>query len=211
MASVRDTVYNLLVGYPSLFTTVMDCYVHLFLVTGGGYEWVDGELVVVCRSEPKGPMAFEDDEDAEMLKRLSSLNSKPVTKIEGSEYLRIQIRREKLQVQFVIDNIDLMFKELSFISKKNLSYYGSKYNNMFNMPDDVKDDWRDAIRGFVFNLRTDVRQRIENNEFELSGLAKLYKDLTTMEQEKFPTSVSTRKTISEILKEIEDRDLNKNK
>lgn len=211
MASVRDTVYNLLVGYPSLFTTVTDCYVHLFLVTGGGYEWVDGELVDVCRPEPRGPMAFEDDEDAEMLKRLSAMSNKPVTEIEGSDYLRIQIRRERLQVQFVVDNIDLMFKEHSFISKKNLSYYGSKYNGMFNMPDDVKDDWRDAIRGFVFDLQSDVRQRLHNNEFELSGLAKLYKDLTKMEQEKFPTSVATRKTISEILKGIEDRERDRNK
>ena len=114
-------------------------------------------------------------------------------------------------IQFVMDNIDLMFKEHSFISKKNLSYYGSKYNSIFNMPDDVKDDWRDAIRGFVFDLKTDVRMRLENNEFELSGLAKLYKDLMKMEQEKFPTSVATRKTISDILKGIEDRERDRNK
>lgn len=43
--TVKDTLRNDLLLFPSLFKNALDVMVHLFCTSGNGYEWEDGELV----------------------------------------------------------------------------------------------------------------------------------------------------------------------
>lgn len=142
MASVRDTVYHLLVAYPTIYSNVADCYRHLFLMIGNGYEWVDGELVDVCgdRNRPWKVPQFQD-EMTEVLKQDDS-----------SEYCqgqkRLDVRRRNNQIQFVIDNFDLMFEESIQFDRLN-DFSHSRYERIFNIPDDVKPDWLESAKRVI--------------------------------------------------------------
>ena len=46
--NIDDTVRNMLLTYPGLFMNRLDTYNHLFCTLGGGYEWINGELIDVC-------------------------------------------------------------------------------------------------------------------------------------------------------------------
>lgn len=43
--TVKDTLIDMLVRYPSIFENKWKCYKHLFSAYGNGYDWHDGELV----------------------------------------------------------------------------------------------------------------------------------------------------------------------
>ena len=43
--TVKDTLIDMLVRYPSIFENKWKCYHHLFSCYGNGYDWYNGELV----------------------------------------------------------------------------------------------------------------------------------------------------------------------
>lgn len=43
--TVKDTLIDMLVRYPSIFENKWKCYHHLFSCCGNGYDWYNGELV----------------------------------------------------------------------------------------------------------------------------------------------------------------------
>lgn len=43
--TVKDTLIDMLVRYPSIFENKWKCYHHLFSCYGNGYNWYNGELV----------------------------------------------------------------------------------------------------------------------------------------------------------------------
>lgn len=47
--TVKDTVREALLKYPSIEVNSLDVYNHLFCAIGNGYDWVDGELVDTCK------------------------------------------------------------------------------------------------------------------------------------------------------------------
>lgn len=51
--TVKDTVMNALLEYPTLFLNSLDVYDHMFCTIGAGYDWSDGELVNRCENTKK--------------------------------------------------------------------------------------------------------------------------------------------------------------
>lgn len=49
--TVKDTLIDMLVRYPSIFENKWKCYQHLFSRYGNGYDWYNGELVKFIRAK----------------------------------------------------------------------------------------------------------------------------------------------------------------
>lgn len=201
MASVRDTLYEMLTQYPSLFENRTDCFVHLFLTNGNGYDWVKGELV--SWSEPKDTPAFQD-EWLEVQKYKDS--DKDVHEWEDSHYdwVRLNVRRDNARVQFAIDNFDLMMKEvIAFYSGRRIHYSGWEFCPLMQVPENVTDDWREAIHEVMAALISYIHQILqfygEHLETQINALKD---DLQRLKKEKFPEVIQREKELAKILAEI---------
>ena len=143
MASVRDTVYHMLVAYPTLFKNKSDCFAHLFLTCGNGYDWKDGEIVSVI-AEKNRPWQVPQfvDEVAEFLKMPEEIKFL-------ADQRRLDIRRRNNQIKFVIENFDFLIDEpMSF---RNLHAFSNfQYELLCCIPKDIKDDWRLAAKLTIY-------------------------------------------------------------
>ena len=212
MASVRDTVLRMLTEFPSLFTSKADCYRHLFLVNGNGYDWVDGELV--SWSSKSGP-DFKD-EDAAMVEHAEKFGLIPNYRKnfgkEENEYVRLETRRNNMNIQFALDNIDMIMRSemVMFGSGSTIHYSGWNYCKLMQVPEDVKPDWlevvnevRSALGPYIYGMKQ-VRQYITN------GVEELEKDLKRLKTERFPEEfkrdAEMAETTSRILAELKAKE-----
>lgn len=153
MASLRDTCFHMLVAFPTLFANKADCLRHLFLTSGGGYEWVDGELVSVYidRNHPWMVPQYRD-EMVELLKYEDETVRPLELHATGNDFIigqkKLDVRRINNQIKFVIDNFDLLMEEpVQFNRLSEITR--SKYEAIFHIPDDVKPDWLEAAKRTV--------------------------------------------------------------
>lgn len=160
--TVRDTVYESLLSYPTLYSNALDVYDHLFCVNGNGYEWKNGELVAVCDDEKhitniKDAVMyilnkylieyFKDDDNP--ISRLMSLR---ITLNDNKGIPIIFTNHNKNVIEYVkrIFEVEQRVDDFSVIPdpifKHNKDYKYElyplcKYANICNIPDDVKYDW----------------------------------------------------------------------
>ncbi len=131
MASVKDTVYSMLVRHPLSFQSKSDCFKSLFLLTGNGMEWVDGELVL-----PDEPLCMEPryrDEETEVAKETCDLIH---------DAIRRNVRLDNARVRFALENFDLLFHEE--VSFKRLGWVSDRCR-LFNAPEKLNEDWEQAL------------------------------------------------------------------
>lgn len=189
MASVRDTVLAMLTQYPSLFTTKADCYRHLFLTNGNGYDWVDGELV--SWGDPKTEPDFKD-EDAVIVEHAEKYgiipNHKKIFGKEEFEYVRLDTRRNNMNIQFALDNIDLIMRSehVTFYSGSTILYSGWDYCPLMKVPADVKPDWLKAVNECRFALMSYIHQLKQIRHYITTGVDDLERDLKRLKIERFP-------------------------
>lgn len=154
MATVKDTVLRMMTEYPSLFPTKSDCYNHLFIVIGNGYDWVDGELVDDS-NYVDNTFKLEEDED-EVVKEEADRYAKmglPEDRLQAViDRARLDFRLNKMRIQFALDNIDLIMQDNVFFQKPYP--YSTNYSRVNNYPDDIKADWKEAIDETWSALRT---------------------------------------------------------
>lgn len=118
----RDTVLSLLDYEMENRLTVDD---HLFAVIGNGYEWKDGEIVYYVSDEYKNQLDSKPKSDEAMKAHYDKLYEKYKNKYNdynpptGAIYYRFQI------------------------------YPICEYSLMYETPEDVKPDWKDAILHFI--------------------------------------------------------------
>jgi len=197
MASVRDTLLSMLTQYPSLFSNKTDCFNHLFLRNGNGYDWIDGELVSVCDVE-SGP-DFKD-EDEEILRRTKDDHYKCEA---FNNQIRLDVRRNNMLIQFALDNIDLIVEEhLMFYSRSSISYSGWDYSPLMQVPLDVKPDWEKAVRDCMWSLTPYINQSMRFDAYHLDSVKMLGQDLIRLKKERFPDILETDKHISKMLSDI---------
>ena len=205
MASVRETILGMLTEYPSLFTTKAGCYKHLFLTNGGGYDWIDGELVV-CHSAKSGP-DFKD-EDAAMVEQAEKYgltpNYKKMFGREENEYVRLETRRNNMHIQFALDNIDLIMRSehVAFYSGSAILYSGWDYSNLMKVPTDVKPDWLEAVNECRFALVSHIYQSKQIRHYTTKGIDDLERDLNRLKTERFPEEFKRDAEMAELTKEI---------
>lgn len=136
--SVKATVRRMLIQYPMLFATKSDCFEHLFLVNGNGYDWHDGCLADVYSDKDDEPRWADENGDPRPGEPVISL---PEIEKRLREQRILDAKRQNSNIRLVLENFDAIFNEpVRFINP----YPVCEYSDLFHMPDDVKPDWRDA-------------------------------------------------------------------
>ena len=180
MASVRDTVYHKLVSYPTLYQNASDCYRDLFLSNGTGVDWIDGELVSLI-DDPKHPWMIPQfqDEMVEILK----LNNSPAYGEYETIQVRLEVRRRNSQIQFAIDNVDLIsdepicFERLSDFTK-------SQYEPIFHIPANIKPDWLFAAKRTIYAILVYCNVN-ETRQFNYVNAREMMKQLSIDKMDNF--------------------------
>jgi hypothetical protein len=155
--NVELTIQDMFDLYPTLFKDRSDCLNHLFCTIGNGYYWKNGELVLNI-----------GEVDYEYKQRLQShlVNGK------AFQHNRLSLRGEAMyyakkngrddysehseEVKQELVKLDNWYYETlpddvyhKFSRKQRWSFYLNGYCTsfayLFNYPDDIKQDWLDAI------------------------------------------------------------------
>jgi hypothetical protein len=168
--NVELTIQDMFDNYPTLFKERADCLDHLFCAIGNGYEWVNGELIDgscdITQEYVDRLSSRLVDGKAHQYCRLSlraeAQRYEKERIAEGwydewkSRHPDVDIEKLKLVHQQIIDKLpdDVYYKESN--RKKRWYFYinvpgregidfHQKYAYLFNYPDDIKPDWKDAI------------------------------------------------------------------
>lgn len=133
--NVEDTLHEINWNYPTQMfgeNSKLDVFDHLFLTVGNGYEWVDGELVNKYKDKRNNFEGFIRDIFwyYNLTKELHTAAGMSESKWD-----------EEAAIKEMVEDLDKPF----------LSFYcaSKKYSRCFNVPEDVKQDWLEAIISFL--------------------------------------------------------------
>lgn len=153
--SVKATVRRMLIQYPSLFQDKSDCFNHLFLTLGGGYDWHKGALV--DRDPKRTDEPYWADESGvpsnDWERTGSELLNEAVRKMRA-----YNARKENHQVRFVLDNFDDLFDQHLEMFRRPYPF-DKEYCNLLRMPENVKPDWRQACLETTYALIATIIDR----------------------------------------------------
>lgn len=138
--SVKATVRRMLVQYPGLFQDKGDCFNQLFLVIGNGYEWDGGCLIETARQYDDDEPRWADEDG----KRDGDIGDVGDSEIDAM-IMRQRIlwaKTENNRIRFVLENFEAMFE--GPVMALRCVYPVCDYSLLFNMPKDVRPDWRAA-------------------------------------------------------------------
>lgn len=199
MATVKNTVKRGMLSYSGIFPTVGSVLHHLFFVIGNGFEWHNGELV--DRFEKKKRVNVKDladKERAEYAERIAGYKAK------GLETLGLE--QELHMYEFVVANIDRIVNDRGIRGAtldRDPYPICKDYAKIFNVPDDVKNDWLWAMYHNVQSVQVALRQR-----HYLSDIEKEYEKEMPALHDKFEAmliargEMATREERNKMAKEI---------
>lgn len=143
MTTVRETVQNLVACYPMLFSSLDDCYEQMFFTHGGGFSWYKGELV----AEFNDGVPYQDYKE----------NPESILEVRMNQRLE-QVR----------DHFDLFMDDHVTFSDRDLKVCVTD-NSAFNPPDDITDDWREALDQVLsgFNVWVNTTHRLNDEERDI--------------------------------------------
>ena len=130
--TVETTLQNMFDEYPDLFSTRADCLDHLFCTIGDGYEWVHGQLVEYG--------TYGDADESDYL-------NPPTKRACQSEENIAKRRKEDKELHDLQRENDLEdgLPDIGpYDPDKHHWYPLSKHSHIMNLPDDIRDDWREA-------------------------------------------------------------------
>lgn len=157
----KDTIKSMIIMFPRLFSTKLSMYNHLFLTNGNGYRWVNGELISEddkenCSIEDGLEALFNDELQYDFLEDYLEATT-------DSEHIINYFKRsnkEKLELSKVILNYEKIINEKLYITNEEILYPLCKYAKILNIPDDVKEDWKDAIKEFIHYIMTSEEDKV---------------------------------------------------
>lgn len=172
--NVVETIQTLLLNYPTLFKTRMNCLEHMFLVVGSGFDWVDGELVdprMVMKAEPT---YLDYDEE------LSAYTEYPeiVNNEDFQNSIKLKVSLHNNWVDFVENNSELIAStKTTTFSHHTKEFYpiSGNYSNLCKFPDNIKPDWKEAaieVGHYVYN-NSELRYHHSNKEHARRALEDL--------------------------------------
>ena len=158
--TIKDTIKSMIIMYPLLFQTKLSVYNHLFLTIGNGYRWENGELI---SDDDKENCSIEDGLEALFNDELQyDFLEDYLEEFTDSENIINYFKRrnkEKLELVKIIVNYEKIINEKLHISNEKL-YPLSEYSKILNIPDDIKDDWKDAIKEFIHYIMTSEENEV---------------------------------------------------
>lgn len=153
--TVKDTIKSMITMHPRLFSTKLSVYNHLFLTNGNGFRWENGELISKngeknCSIEDGLEALFNGQLQYDCLKGYLNITT------DSEDIINYFKRRnkEKLELAKVIINYEKITNEKLYLTHKEVLYPLCKYSKILNIPDDIKDDWKDAIKEFLDFIMT---------------------------------------------------------
>lgn len=179
--TIKDTIKSMVIMFPRLCPTKLSVYNHLFLTNGNGFRWENGELISKndeknCSIEDGLEALFNGQLQYDCLKGYLNITT------DSEDIINYFKRRnkEKLELAKVIINYEKIINEKLYITNDVVLYPLCKYSKILNIPDDIKDDWKDAIKEFLDFIMTSEENEviIYRNQYinELSEIQ--YKILT---------------------------------
>ena len=131
--TVESTLQDMFDHYPTLFATRGQCYDHLFCTNGNGYDWINGQLISTEYQGKDFKSMHEDDYKREYIP--TAHQSKKNFKMKYEMDMRILMYELKGNKK----------KADEYASGKKIQWYPlCKYANIFNIPRNIKDDWKRA-------------------------------------------------------------------
>lgn len=172
--NVEFTIQRMFDNYPTLFKERVDCLDHLFCTIGNGYEWVNGELIAIAncgydiltkeeianlssrlvngKAYQYNKLSLRAESQLYEDKRIAEGWYEESKKMYPDE----DIDKLKETRQRTIDKLpdDVFYKEP--IRKKRWGFYvnipgheridfHTRFAFLFNYPDNIKPDWKEAI------------------------------------------------------------------
>lgn len=197
------TVKNALKLFPLLFKSRLDVDEHLFAVIGNGYEWIDGELVDAAYYGNK-----EVNNSEAIIKHVDGWMERDCGAYLGLWCLENNKDRNNLDFEDIVNFVSHYHREIQNDIKNSTNYINSVddsfskyehvpdefeedywkiypisvYSRLVNFPEDIKDDWREALSKFV-NWCLEHPECIderENVEIQLKFLKEAQERLKTM-------------------------------
>lgn len=188
--TLKDTVKDSLIMFPSIHKNIIDVYDHLFCTIGNGYEWIDGELKYVGGNErvhtvQEGIMKIFNEEfikpygDEGQYTVLGNIIRHDFHREDYSD-IKIIFHHNKRCAEYIEDifNYEDRMNDYSIPMHKNYEfkfYELSKYSAMCCFPDDIKYDWAEGIKATIDfmirhpetvtdkeNLLPMVKERLDN-------------------------------------------------
>ena len=159
--SFRNHLRKVMLTYPSLFSSAIHVYDHLFLTIGNGYEWKGGELVYhdensLCDNVEEAINRVIDD-GVSTFKDLFDILKCPDQKVFDNVANNYTKDAKKyihniLTIEDLLDDLSVpeKYPELGDRENNKFTFYSlSKYSAIANIPDDVHYGWIKAIKDFV--------------------------------------------------------------
>ena len=159
--TIKDTIKSIIIMFPRLYSTKLSVYNHLFLTNGNGYRWENGELI---SEDDKENCSIEDGLESlfndELQYRFLENYLKVTTDSEDIINYFKRRNKEKLELAKVILNYENIISEKLYITNEEELYPLCKYAKILNIPDDIKDDWKDAIKEFLDFILTSEEDKV---------------------------------------------------
>ena len=159
--TVKDTIKSMITMHPRLFSTKLSVYDHLFLTNGNGYKWENGQLISKddeenCSIDDGLEALFNDELQYDFLEDYLNVTT------DSEDIINYFKRRnkEKLELVKVIINYEKIINEKLYLHNKEELYPLCKYSKILNIPDDIKDDWKDAIKEFLDFIMTSEENEV---------------------------------------------------
>lgn len=159
--TIKDTIKSMIIMCPKLFPTKLSVYNHLFLTNGNGYRWENGELISLddeenCSIEDGLEALFNDELQYDLLEGYLDITTNAEDII---NYFKRR-NKEKLELVKVIINYKKIINEQLYITNKEKLYPLCKYAKILNIPDNIKYDWKEAIKEFLDFIFTSEEEEI---------------------------------------------------
>lgn len=190
--TVKDTLKDMILTYPRIFNSKLSLYNHLFLTVGNGYVWFNGEL---CDRYNDGIMTkgfindyqiieksienvLNDDFSYDLMESYLDICEETKSII---EYFKNFNKNSLKQIKTILNtnNIinenldDSLIKEYDeYIGMKEyqILYPLSEFSAILNIPDNIKEDWKKAIKEFYDFIITSQDENIIKYKEENSDL-----------------------------------------
>lgn len=152
----KDTIINCMKNYPTLYPNRLNVDNHLFAVIGNGYEWKGGQIVEDVYSSERN----EDDEYENLSKaEYSSLFTANDYEMYVERFNNYNPNVNRIFHKMIDGKSEEEINDL-ITSKLNEPYKMDSrlkwhvyplcdYSKIVNIPDNIQDDWLDAIEHFV--------------------------------------------------------------
>lgn len=180
--TVKDTLKDMILTYPRIFNSKLSLYNHLFLTVGNGYVWFNGELCdryndgIMTKSfindyqiiEKSIEKVLNDDFSYDLME--SYLDTCKETK-SIIEYFKNFNKNSLKQIKTILNTDNIINENLDYsLIKEYDEYIGmkqyqilyplSEFSAILNIPDNIKEDWKKAIKEFYDFIITSQDENI---------------------------------------------------